>query len=404
MSLVKPHGSDVLLPLLLEGEALVAEQARAQSLKKVLISSRESGDLIMLGIGGFTPLTGFMNKADWLGVCTNMHTSTGLFWPIPITLSTTVDTANGIAIGEDVALVDSDSGEIMGTMTVTEKYSIDKDLECREIFRTNDIAHPGVKMVMEQGDINIAGPVKVLSQGEFPTKYADTYMTPAETRKLFEEKGWKTIAAFQTRNPMHRSHEYLAKIAIEICDGVLVHSLLGALKPGDIPAEVRQEAISVLIDKYFVKNTVVQSGYPLDMRYAGPREALLHALFRQNYGCSHLIVGRDHAGVGEYYGPFDAQYIFDAIPKNALITQPLKIDWTFWCNACGGMASTKTCPHTPADRVLVSGTKLRKALSEGGEVENNFSRPEVLEVLRAYYASLEEHEKVKVELTGHSAK
>lgn len=404
MSLVKPHGSDVLLPLLLEGEALVVELARAQSLKKVVISSRESGDLIMLGIGGFTPLTGFMGHADWLSVCTTMQMTNGLFWPIPITLSTTPTTADTITIGEDVALVDSDSGEIMGTMTVTEKYSIDKDLECREIFRTNDIAHPGVKMVMEQGDVNLAGPVKVLSQGEFPTKYADTYMTPAQTRELFEAKGWKTIAAFQTRNPMHRSHEYLAKIAIEICDGVMVHSLLGALKPGDIPAEVRQEAISVLIDKYFVKNTVVQSGYPLDMRYAGPREALLHALFRQNYGCSHLIVGRDHAGVGEYYGPFDAQTIFEKIPAGALQTQPLKIDWTFWCNACGGMASTKTCPHTPADRVLVSGTKLRKALSEGEAVVENFSRPEVLEVLRAYYASLEEHEKVKVELKGHSAK
>ena len=404
MSLVKPHGSDVLLPLLLEGEALVVELARAQSLKKVVISSRESGDLIMLGIGGFTPLTGFMGHADWLSVCTTMQMTNGLFWPIPITLSTTPTTADTITIGEDVALVDSDSGEIMGTMTVTEKYSIDKDLECREIFRTNDIAHPGVKMVMEQGDVNLAGPVKVLSQGEFPTKYADTYMTPAQTRELFEAKGWKTIAAFQTRNPMHRSHEYLAKIAIEICDGVMVHSLLGALKPGDIPAEVRQEAISVLIDKYFVKNTVVQSGYPLDMRYAGPREALLHALFRQNYGCSHLIVGRDHAGVGEYYGPFDAQTIFEQIPAGALQTQPLKIDWTFWCNACGGMASTKTCPHTPADRVLVSGTKLRKALSEGEAVVENFSRPEVLEVLRAYYASLEEHEKVKVELKGHSAK
>ena len=404
MSLVKPHGSDVLLPLLLEGEALVAELARAQSLKKVVISSRESGDLIMLGIGGFTPLTGFMGHADWLSVCTTMQMTNGLFWPIPITLSTTPTTADTITIGEDVALVDSDSGEIMGTMTVTEKYSIDKDLECREIFRTNDIAHPGVKMVMEQGDVNLAGPVKVLSQGEFPTKYADTYMTPAQTRELFEAKGWKTIAAFQTRNPMHRSHEYLAKIAIEICDGVMVHSLLGALKPGDIPAEVRQEAISVLIDKYFVKNTVVQSGYPLDMRYAGPREALLHALFRQNYGCSHLIVGRDHAGVGEYYGPFDAQTIFEQIPAGALQTQPLKIDWTFWCNACGGMASTKTCPHTPADRVLVSGTKLRKALSEGEAVADNFSRPEVLEVLRKYYASLEEHDTVKVELTGHSAK
>jgi sulfate adenylyltransferase len=404
MSLVKPHGSDVLVPLLLEGEAQVAELARAQSLKKVLISSRESGDLIMLGIGGFTPLTGFMGKDDWHSVCTNMTLSNGLFWPIPITLSTTPATADTIAIGEDVALVDSDTKEIMGTMTVSEKYSIDKTLECQEVFRTTDAAHPGVKMVMEQGDINLAGPVKVLSQGEFPTKYADTYMTPAQTRALFEEKGWKTIAAFQTRNPMHRSHEYLAKIAVEICDGVMIHSLLGALKPGDIPADVRQEAIGVLIDNYFKKDTVVQSGYPLDMRYAGPREALLHALFRQNYGCSHLIVGRDHAGVGDYYGPFDAQHVFDELPKDALITQPLKIDWTFWCNACGGMASTKTCPHEEHNHVKVSGTKLRKALSEDEEVPENFSRPEVLEVLRAYYAGIAKEDRAKVELKGHSAK
>ena len=404
MSLVKPHGSDVLVPLLLEGEALAAELARAQSLKKVLISSRESGDLIMLGIGGFTPLTGFMGKDDWHSVCTNMTLSNGLFWPIPITLSTIPATADTIAIGEDVALVDSETKEIMGTMTVSEKYSIDKTLECQEVFRTTDAAHPGVKMVMEQGDINLAGPVKVLSQGEFPTKYADTYMTPAQTRALFEEKGWKTIAAFQTRNPMHRSHEYLAKIAVEICDGVMIHSLLGALKPGDIPADVRQEAIGVLIDNYFKKDTVVQSGYPLDMRYAGPREALLHALFRQNYGCSHLIVGRDHAGVGDYYGPFDAQHVFDELPKDALITQPLKIDWTFWCNACGGMASTKTCPHEEHNHVKVSGTKLRKALSEDEEVPENFSRPEVLEVLRAYYAGIAKEDRAKVELKGHSAK
>jgi sulfate adenylyltransferase len=203
---------------------------------------------------------------------------------------------------------------------------------------------------------------------------------------------------------MHRSHEYLAKIAIEICDGVMVHSLLGKLKPGDIPAEVRQEAIGTLIDKYFVKNTVVQSGYPLDMRYAGPREALLHALFRQNYGCTHLIVGRDHAGVGDYYGPFDAQHIFDEIPKDALETKPLKIDWTYWCNACGTMASARTCPHDESQHVKVSGTKLRKLLSEDQPVPDNFSRPEVLKVLQKYYAALEAHEKVKVELKGHSAR
>jgi sulfate adenylyltransferase len=203
---------------------------------------------------------------------------------------------------------------------------------------------------------------------------------------------------------MHRSHEYLAKVAIETCDGVLVHSLLGALKPGDIPAEVRTEAISVLIDRYFVKKTVVQSGYPLDMRYAGPREALLHALFRQNYGCSHLIVGRDHAGVGSYYGPFDAHRIFDEIPAGSLETEPLKIDWTFWCYQCGGMASARTCPHDEKDRLLVSGTKLRKWLSEGSPVPAEFSRPEVLEILRKYYAGLEASEKVEVKLSGHSAR
>ena len=402
--LVKPHGSDTLLPLLLEGEALAQAKEKAATLQQVTMSSREVGDLIMLGIGGFTPLDGFMGKADWQGVCDEMKLANGLFWPIPITLSTSPQQADPISEGQEVALVDGESGETMGILTVTEKYSIDKNHECASVFKTTDTEHPGVKMVMAQGEVNLAGPVQVFSQGDFPSKYAGIYMTPAETRALFEEKGWSTVAAFQTRNPMHRSHEYLAKIAIEICDGVMVHSLLGKLKPGDIPAEVRQEAIGVLIDKYFVDNTVVQSGYPLDMLYAGPREALLHALFRQNYGCSHLIVGRDHAGVGEYYGPFDAHHIFDEIPKDALETQPLRIDWTFWCNKCGTMASMKTCPHDAADRVLVSGTKLRKALSEGGEVADNFSRPEVLDVLRAYYATIDEEDKVEVTLSGHSAK
>ena len=402
-NLVKPHGSDDLKPLLLTGDALVQARAAAEKLKPVRISSRERGDLIMLGIGGFTPLSGFMTKADWQGVCDNMALANGLFWPIPITLSTDVATADGIALGEKVALVD-DEGEVMGALTVSEKYRIDKAHECQSVFKTTDPAHPGVAMVQAQGEVNLAGAVEVYSEGEFPEKYAGIYLTPAQTRELFDSKGWKTVAAFQTRNPMHRSHEHLAKIAVEICDGVLVHSLLGQLKPGDIPAEVRQEAIGVLIDQYFVKDTVVQSGYPLDMRYAGPREALLHALFRQNYGCSHLIVGRDPAGVGDYYGPFDAHHIFDEIPSSALITQPLKIDWTFWCHQCGTMASMRTCPHEANDRVLVSGTKLRKALSEGEEVPDGFSRPEVLDVLRRYYAGLEEGQKVKVELTGHSAR
>ena len=404
MALVKPHGGGNLKPLLLEGEALKSELTRAKTLPKVTVSSREKGDIIMLGIGGFTPLDGFMTRGDWEGVCDGMKMANGLFWPIPITLSTDEVIADGIKTGSEIALIDPENGEILATMKVTEKYAIDKAHECAMVYKTTDIEHPGVKMVMEQGDVNLAGPVKVLSQGGFPEKYGDQFMTPKQTRALFESYGWSKVAAFQTRNPMHRSHEYLAKVAIEVCDGVLIHSLLGNLKPGDIPAEVRSEAIGVLAEKYFVGKTVVQAGYPLDMRYAGPREALLHALFRQNYGCSHQIVGRDHAGVGSYYGPFDAHYIFDQIPKDALETQALKIDWTFWCFKCGGMASARTCPHAEGDRLLLSGTKLRKLLSEGSEVPAEFSRPEVLEVLRAYYAGLDASQKVEVKLSGHSAR
>lgn len=294
--LVHPHGAGALKPLLLQGVGLNEEKKRALSLPKIKVSSREKGDLIMLGIGGFTPLDGFMTHADWEGVCDGMRMTNGLFWPIPITLSAGKDTAATFKTGTDIALVDSETDELLATMKVTEKYAINKAHECAAVFGTTDLEHPGVKMVMEQGEVNLAGPVKVLSQGGFPEKYGALYMTPAQTRAAFEANGWSTIAAFQTRNPMHRSHEYLAKVAIEVCDGVLVHSLLGNLKPGDIPADVRTRAIGVLIEKYFVQKTVVQSGYPLDMRYAGPREALLHALFRQNYGCSHQIVGRDHAG------------------------------------------------------------------------------------------------------------
>jgi sulfate adenylyltransferase len=404
MPLVNPHGGGELLPLLVQGKQLAAERARAATLPKVRVSSREKGDIIMLGIGGFTPLEGFMTHADWQGVCDGMKTANGLFWPIPITLSADRATADSIKTGQDVALVDPDNGEFLATMKVAEKYVIDKAHECATVFKTTDPEHPGVKMVMEQADVNLAGPIKVLSTGGFPEKYGALFMTPAETRALFTSLGWSKIAAFQTRNPMHRSHEYLAKVAIEVCDGVLVHSLLGALKPGDIPAGVRTRAISVLAEHYFVKKTVVQAGYPLDMRYAGPREALLHALFRQNYGCSHQIVGRDHAGVGSYYGPFDAHHIFDHLPKDALETQPLKIDWTFWCYKCGGMASARTCPHGDTDRLLVSGTKLRKWLSEGAEVPAEFSRPEVLAVLREYYASLDASQNVEIKLTGHSAR
>ncbi|WP_296243174.1 MULTISPECIES: sulfate adenylyltransferase [unclassified Psychrobacter] len=404
--LVPPHGSSELKPLLLKGEARKQALKFASTLPTITLSSRERGDLIMFGIGGFTPLKGFMNQSDWQGVVDNMRLQSGinagLFWPIPITLSAPKATADRLNQGDKVALVAQD-GEIMGILTVEETYSIDKAYECQKVFTTTDPEHPGVQQVLNQDEVNIAGSVEVLSEGEFPTLYPEIYKTPSETREILDTKGWKTVAAFQTRNPMHRSHEYLAKIAIEICDGVLIHSLLGALKPGDIPAEVRQQAIKTLIDNYFRADTVIQAGYPLDMRYAGPREALLHAVFRQNYGCSHLIVGRDHAGVGDYYGAFDAQAIFNYVGKDDLITQPLKIGWTFWCNACNAMASDKTCPHEASEHVKVSGTKLRKALSEDEEIPDNFSRPEVLQILRDYYAGIAIDDRAEVKLVGASA-
>ena len=410
--LVPPHGSSELKPLLLDGQQREAELKRAGGLKKVPMTSRETSDLIMMGIGAFTPLDGFMGKADWQGCCDtySMPSKGGLFWPIPITLSASEELAGSIAIGEEVALWDLETEAIMGTMKVTEKYSIDKEHECKQVFRTVDKAHPGVQKVMEQGPVNLAGPVKVLSESYYPEMFQGIYQRPAESRRLFEERGWNTVAALQLRNPMHGSHAYLAWVAIEVCDGVYIHQLVGKLKPGDIPAEVRVKAIDALVNKYFRKDRVIQGGYPMEMRYAGPREALLHAVFRQNYGCSHLIVGRDHAGVGDYYGPFDAQKIFNEIPSNALVLRPLCMDWTFYCYECGTMASMKTCPHSSkavidedgnykgGARLLLSGTMLRKLMSEGKPVPSEFSRPEVIAVLKEYYDGLEE--KVEVKLHG----
>ncbi|MFQ5849333.1 MAG: sulfate adenylyltransferase [Candidatus Binatia bacterium] len=391
MALVNPHGREKKLkPLLLTGDELEEEKQKAKRLPQVNMTSRETSDLIMLGTGAFTPLEGFMGKEDWKGVCNDYRTSQGVFWPIPITLSTRREQADRLKEGQEVALIDEETGELMGSMTVQERYMIDKTYECKQVFKTTDTQHPGVAKVMAQGEVNLAGPVKVFSESYYPDLYKEVYLRPARTRQIFQEKGWSTVAALQLRNPMHRSHEYLAKIAIEICDGVLIHQLVGKLKPGDIPAEVRVRAVNALVENYFVKDTCVQAGYPMEMRYGGPREALLHAVFRQNYGCSHLIVGRDHAGVGEYYGPFDAHRIFDEIPKGSLELQPLKIDWTFYCQKCDGVASMRTCPHGKEGRLLLSGTMLRKMLSGEEEVPNHFSRPEVLAILRDYYSKLDE--------------
>jgi len=411
-NLILPHGGGELRPLLLEDEARREELRKAERLKRVPMTSRETSDLVMMGIGAFTPLDGFMGREDWQGCCESyrMPSKNGLFWPIPITFSAEEDYAKSIAVGDEVALWDTETEAVMGTMKVTEKYGIDKEYECRQVFRTADPAHPGVQKVLEQGAVNLAGPVKVLSESYYPEMFKGIYQRPSEARKAFAERGWTTVAALQLRNPMHNSHAYLAWIAIEVCDGVYIHQLVGKLKPGDIPAETRVKAIDALVNKYFRKDRVIQGGYPMEMRYAGPREALLHAVFRQNYGCTHLIVGRDHAGVGDYYGPFDAQKIFNEIPSGALLLQPLCMDWTFYCYQCGAMASMKTCPHESkavidengnykgGARLLLSGTLLRKLMSEGKPVPAEFSKPEVIAILKEYYDSLEE--KVEVKLHG----
>jgi len=340
-------------------------------------------------MGAYTPLDGFMGYDDWRGSCLEMKLASGVFWPIPITLPVEQDLAGAVGVDEHVALTDAESGEILAVMEVREKYSPDRLIEAEHVYRTTDPKHPGVAKVLQQGGVNLAGPVRVLSEGVYPEKYPDLYIRPAESRAMFLERGWARVAAFQTRNPMHRSHEHLAKIAIEVTDGVFIHQVLGKLKAGDIPAEVRTRAIQAMIDNYFRQGTVIQAGYPIEMRYAGPREALLHALIRQNFGCSHLIVGRDHAGVGDYYGPFDAHHIFDELWDGALQTGPLKIDITFYCRKCAGMATGKTCPHDPSEHISISGTEQREMLVNDADIPPEFSRPEVVAILKEYHASLQ---------------
>ncbi|MFO7751670.1 MAG: sulfate adenylyltransferase [Desulfobacteraceae bacterium] len=417
--LVAPHGGKGLVCCKLEGSELEAEKKKAEGLKKVEISSQVKGDLIMLGIGGFSPLDGFMKREDWKSVCSDYLLADGTFWPVPVMMDVSKDDAAAINEGDEITL--EREGEIYATMKVEQKYEMsdaDKKWEAEMVYKGRgeesaddkfmELAledHPGVKMVMARKEFCLAGPVKVLSEGDYPEKYKGVYLTPAETRKIFDDKGWKNVAAMQLRNPMHRSHEHLCKIAIDVCDGVLIHSLIGNLKPGDIPAEVRVKCIDTLVKGYFVEENVVQGGYPLDMRYAGPREALLHATFRQNYGVNNMIIGRDHAGVGDFYTLFEAQEVFEEIPQpeedgKALKCKPLKIDWTFYCFKCDGMASMKTCPHGKDDRVVLSGTKLRKALSEGEPVPDHFGREEVLNILREYYEGLTE--KVEIKMQSHA--
>jgi len=393
-NLVPPHGGQ-LKPLLCPQESLKTNLESAQGLPKIQLSSRETSDLIMMAIGAFSPLEGFMVQKDYLQVVESMHLADGILWPIPITLSIDKEQANHLPLGTDVALIDEESSELMGRMTVEEKYEYDKHREAQLVFSTQDEAHPGVAKIYAQKDVLLGGPVTVFSEGPYPRLYGSTYGRPSETRAIFEEKGWTTVAAFQTRNPIHRSHEYCTKIALETSDGILIHPLVGKLKTGDIPADIRMQCYDILLENYYPKDRVVLKVYPMEMRYGGPREAVLHAIFRQNYGCSHLIIGRDHAGVGSYYGPFDAQKIFESIGPEELHIKPLNIDWTFWCFKCDGMASMKTCPHGKEDRVLISGTKLREMLSRGETPPKEFSRPEVSQILIEYYSRINQKGNVK---------
>jgi len=383
--LITPHGGE-LVSRVVTGEKADALRKQAESLPVIELSQKQSCDLEMIGIGAFSPLTGFMGKADFESVCKNMKLASGDIWPIPILLA--VDKADAPKVGDRVALVASapSTGEkvIQAVMTVEEVFDHDKSLEIPSVFRTEDDAHPGVAQVRAEGDVCVAGPVEVLTvcvDPEGPEAFLDRRLTPAETRAEFEKRGWKTVAAFQTRNPIHRAHEYLCKVAQEICDGLLIHPLVGETKEGDIPADVRMKCYETLIDSYFVDDRTVLSVMPAAMRYAGPREAVLHALIRKNYGVTHFIVGRDHAGVGDYYGTYDAQNIFDELDRDNLQIEPLKFEHAAWSHKAQGMVSGKTFPKLEGDQVFLSGTKVRELLSKGERPPAEFTRPEVADIL-----------------------
>ncbi|RMH30118.1 MAG: sulfate adenylyltransferase [Planctomycetota bacterium] len=388
--LINPHGG-ALVDRLAPGDEARAIRDRAGSLAAIDLSAKQSCDLEMIGVGAFSPLTGFMGQADCRSVCDSMTLASGEVWPIPILLA--VDSARAPAVGEEVALYATapSTGQrvLQGIMRVQEVFPHDKAREIPAVFRTEDPAHPGVKQVLDEGDTCLAGPVTVVQpcvDPDGPEAFLDHRMAPAQTRALFAERGWRTVAAFQTRNPIHRAHEYLCKCAQEICDGLLIHPLVGETKPGDIPAATRMACYRVLIDKYFVPERTALTVMPAAMRYAGPREAVLHALVRKNYGCTHFIVGRDHAGVGDYYGTYDAQNIFDELDPASVGITPLKFEHAAWCQTCEGMTSAKTCPHPGDQKIFLSGTKVREMLAAGRKPPMEFSRPEVAEELIGWAA------------------
>ena len=381
-SLIKPHGG-ALTNRIAEPAAAESLAAEVPSLPQVRLSPKQACDLEMIATGAFSPLTGFVGQADFKGICSDMRLAGGEVWSIPITLAVDDSVKGTLREGGRVALIHPDATP-MAVMQIQEIYPHDKKLEIPNVFRTKDEAHPGVKGVVVEGDWLVGGPVDVLTitpSRDGAEQFTEHRLPPAKTRAAFAQKGWKTIAAFQTRNPIHRAHEYLTKCALEICDGLLIHPLVGETQPGDTPADVRMACYQVLIDGYYVVERTMLTVMPAAMRYAGPREAILHALVRKNYGCSHFIVGRDHAGVGNYYGTYDAQQIFDEFDPSEIGITPLRFEHAAWCNQCEGMTSAKTCPHEADQKVFLSGTRIREMLKAGERPPQEFSRPEVAEIL-----------------------
>ena len=381
---IAPHGGQLVNRV--ASQQLREElRLRSSELPRLPISPRVASDLYMIGVGGFSPLQGFMNSQDYRSVVESMRLADGLPWSIPVTLGVSREQAAGLKEGQQVALM-NEADEMLGVLDLEEKYEYDREKEAREVYLTADEAHPGVAALYRQGPVLLAGPVTIIN-GTPPTTLSQYAMEPAQTRGLFAEKGWRTVVGFQTRNPVHRAHEYIQKCALEIVDGLLLHPLVGETKADDVPAEVRMECYRVLLEHYYPKDRVVLSVLPAAMRYAGPREAVFHALIRKNYGCTHLIVGRDHAGVGNYYGPYDAQNIFSEFQEQELGIKPLFFDNSFYCRRCGATATTKTCPHGTDDRLTLSGTEVRDLLSRGELLPVEVSRPEVAEILRDFYKS-----------------